>query len=193
MRAGGERRGIAENDRIAVRRGVSDLARADRAAAAGIAVFDHDALAERGAHLVGDRPRHDVVGAARRQRNDEDDRPVRIVVGRHQAGRAKAAIAATCRKDAHKLCQNRLPFHAVLHFLVAAAPGAGRYRPTLAGGLARCHVGLELQNAPPVSRASTMPHRQSRSDAPREPVAPEFHGDRDGGPTRTPAAANPPG
>ena len=37
-----------------------------------------DGLAERGAHLVGDRARQDVVGAARRQWNDQRDRPVRI-------------------------------------------------------------------------------------------------------------------
>ena len=99
---------------------MSDLARADRAATAGIAILDHDALAERRAHLVGDRPGHDVVGAARRQRNDENDRPGRIIVGGHEAGRAKDSHCHRA-EYARKLCQDRLPFGAALYFLVATA------------------------------------------------------------------------
>ena len=90
VRAGGQRRGIAEDNGIAVRSGMGDLARADRAAAAGIAALDHDLLAECGAHLVGDRARHDVVGAARRQRNDQRDRPVRIIVRRDRPRRSES-------------------------------------------------------------------------------------------------------
>ena len=46
-----------------------DFPGADRAAAAGVTIFDHDALPKRGAHLVRDRPGHNIVGATGRQRN----------------------------------------------------------------------------------------------------------------------------
>ena len=77
---------------------MGDLAGADGTAAAGIAVLDHDLLAERGAHLVGDRACQDVIGAARRQRNDKYDRPVRIVVGK--TGRNKTWGNKTWAKTA---------------------------------------------------------------------------------------------
>ena len=77
-RRGREVGGVAEQQRVAIGLGTGDRARADRAAAACGAVLDHDLLAERGAHLVGDGARHDVVGAAGRQRDDERDRPRRI-------------------------------------------------------------------------------------------------------------------
>ena len=80
IRPGCQCRGVAEDNRVSVRRSVGDLAGANRAAAAGIAVLNHDPLAERRAHLVRDRPRHDVVGAAGRQRDDQNDRPVRVIV-----------------------------------------------------------------------------------------------------------------
>ncbi len=49
-----ERPGTADHQRVAVRRAPGDLAGRDRAAGAG-AVLDHDLLAERPAHLVGNR------------------------------------------------------------------------------------------------------------------------------------------
>ena len=52
----------------------------DDATAAHGAVLDHNLLAERRAHFVGDRAGHDVVGPARRQWDDERDRPIGIVV-----------------------------------------------------------------------------------------------------------------
>ena len=92
---GGERRGVAEDDGVAVGRRVRDLPGADHAGAAGVAVLDDDLLAEFRAHLVGHRARHDVVGAAGRQRNDQHDRLAGIVVGRGRQNRASAAAATS--------------------------------------------------------------------------------------------------
>ena len=79
------RAGAAEAERVAVGRGLRDLARRDRAAGAAL-VLDHDLLAERLAHLLGDDARHHVVAAAGGVRNDQGDRPRRIVL-RRRAGR----------------------------------------------------------------------------------------------------------
>ena len=127
VRAGRQGRGIAEDDGVAVGRSVSDLARADCAAAAGIAAFDDDLLAERDTHLVGHRTRHDVVGPAWRQRNDQRDRPVRIVVRRHRAGQPERDDRHQNRNGRRQPRQNTLPAQRVLHFFVAAPAGAGRY------------------------------------------------------------------
>ena len=90
----GERRRIAQQEGVAVgRAALRDLAGADGAAAARGAVFDHHLLAERGAELVGDGARHDVVGAARRQRNDQRDRPARIGLRRRRLAAARARQA----------------------------------------------------------------------------------------------------
>ena len=126
VRAGRQGRGIAQDDRVAVRRCVGDLAGADGAAAAGIATFDDDLLAERDTHLIGDRARHDVVGAARRQRNDQRDRPVRIVVRRDRAGHSERGDRRQNRNGRRQPRQNTLPAQIVLHFFVAAPAGAGR-------------------------------------------------------------------
>jgi hypothetical protein len=45
------------------------------------AVVDHDLLAERLAHLVGDHAPQRIVTAARRERDDEGDRPGRVGLG----------------------------------------------------------------------------------------------------------------
>ena len=79
------RAGAAEAERVAVGRGLRDLARRDRAARAAL-VLDHDLLAERPAHLLGDDARHHVVAAAGGVGNDQGDRPRRIVL-RRRAGR----------------------------------------------------------------------------------------------------------
>ncbi len=77
-RAGRERGRVAQQQRVAIGRAARGLAGADRAAAARGAVLDHDLLAQRCAHLVGDSARHDVVGAARRQRDHQCDGTARI-------------------------------------------------------------------------------------------------------------------
>ena len=80
VRAGRQRRGVAEQQRVAVGRALGDGAGGDRAAAAAGAVLHHHLLAERGAELVGDGARHDVDGAAGRQRDHQRDRPVGVVL-----------------------------------------------------------------------------------------------------------------
>ena len=54
---------VPPSQRVAVGRGARDLAGRDRAAGAA-AVLDHDLLAERRAHGIGDDARHHVVAAA---------------------------------------------------------------------------------------------------------------------------------
>ena len=104
------RGGVGQQDGVAVGRAFKDRAGCDRAAAAQRPVLHHDLLAERRAHAVGDRARHDVVGAARRQRNHQRDRPVGIVALRcgrrdkrglrgHSDGNGECA---TCDVDRHR-------------------------------------------------------------------------------------------
>jgi hypothetical protein len=90
-----ERAGAAETERIAVGRGFRDLARRDRAAGAAL-VLDHDLLAERAAHLLGDDARHQVIAAAGRVGNHQRDRPRRIVLAR---GRHRGEQRNTRRKQ----------------------------------------------------------------------------------------------
>ena len=73
--------GVTEKDRVTVGRGACDFARSHCAAAAGVAIFNDDPLPERLAHFIGDRTGHDIGGAAGRQRDDENNGAVRIVVG----------------------------------------------------------------------------------------------------------------
>ena len=65
--------------RIAVGCGSRDARAADRATGAAD-VLDDDGLAQDLRHLVGDDARHDVAGAAGRERHDHRDRPGGIVL-----------------------------------------------------------------------------------------------------------------
>ena len=83
-----QRAGIAQKDGVTVGRTLGDRAAADRAAGAA-AVVDHDRLAKRLAHLVGDDARDDGGAAAGRERHHQGDGTVGIILrgGRHaQAG-----------------------------------------------------------------------------------------------------------
>jgi len=81
VRTGRQCRSVTENDRVAVGHRACDFARSHRAAAAGIAIFDNDPLPERVAHFVSDGAGHNVVGAAGRQRDNENNGAARIGVG----------------------------------------------------------------------------------------------------------------
>jgi hypothetical protein len=85
----GERAGTAEPERVAVGRRLGDLARADRAAGAAM-VLDHDLLAERLAHELGDAARQHVVAAAGRVRNDQRYWMVGIVCAYTASGQITA-------------------------------------------------------------------------------------------------------
>ena len=65
--------GIADRDGVAVGLGAGGARQRGRAAGAGD-VLDHDGLAERDAHLLGDRARDHVRRAAGRERHDHGDR-----------------------------------------------------------------------------------------------------------------------
>jgi hypothetical protein len=71
-RIDGERSGATEAERIAVGRRARHLPGRDRAAGAA-AVLDHDLLAERRSHGIGDDARHGVVAAACGVGDDESD------------------------------------------------------------------------------------------------------------------------
>ena len=101
-----QRPGAAEHQRVAVRRGLGDRARRDRAARAA-AVLDHDLLAEHRAHLVGGDTRHDVVAAAGRVGHHQRDRPVGVVAlrrgrrcGRHGPSKSQQGQAPSARRHA---------------------------------------------------------------------------------------------
>src|SRR3954468_20694489 len=70
--------GVAKTDGVTVGIGFRQRAAADGAAGAG-AVVDHDLLAERLAELVADRADDDGGAAARREWNDQRDRPLGIL------------------------------------------------------------------------------------------------------------------
>ena len=71
-RRDGVRRGMHQH-RVAVRLGLGDHRRAERAARAG-AILHHDALPELRRHLLKNDARHDIDGAAWPERNDGADR-----------------------------------------------------------------------------------------------------------------------
>ena len=66
-------RGDRVEERVAVRRRLLHLARADHGGAAGLVLDDHRD-AERGSHLLRDGARLDVGLAARRKRHDDAHR-----------------------------------------------------------------------------------------------------------------------
>ena len=65
--------GRAQHQRVAVGRRLGRRFHRDRAGRAGLVVDDH-VLAERGAELLGQRPRHQIGAAARGERHDHADR-----------------------------------------------------------------------------------------------------------------------
>jgi hypothetical protein len=74
---GGEGRGVAEQDGVAVGCGMGDSLGADDGRRPG-AVLDDDGLAECLAHGAADDAREIVGAAARRIRHHDPDRPVRV-------------------------------------------------------------------------------------------------------------------
>src|SRR5262249_6550393 len=80
------RAGMAEEQRIAVRRGTGDRPRTDKAGAAGTVVHDH-LLAERAGELFGHHPGHGVDAATWRIWHHQADRPRRPRLSlRHERG-----------------------------------------------------------------------------------------------------------
>ena len=78
---------LRHGQRVAVRRGIGDIASAERAAGAGPVLDDHR-LAEIGLQLGANETGHNVAGAAGGEINDQMDRPARIIVGRGRQRRA---------------------------------------------------------------------------------------------------------
>ena len=83
-----------EEQRVAVGLRLRDILRRDRAAGARL-VFDRDRHAQQPLHFVGDQPRGDIGGAARRESDDQPDRTGRIILGACRAGEQRPARQAT--------------------------------------------------------------------------------------------------
>jgi hypothetical protein len=75
--------GVVRQQRVAVRLGAGSDLRADLAGGAGLGL-DHHRLLQQRLHGGRERPRHDVVGAARRKRIDDGDRVRWVGVLRHR-------------------------------------------------------------------------------------------------------------
>ena len=71
---------MADHQGVAVGRRLGDGARPDGTAGPG-AVLDHELLAERLAHMLGDEPRQNIVAAAGGERHHHGDRPGGIDLG----------------------------------------------------------------------------------------------------------------
>ena len=87
-------------------------------AAAGVTIFNDDSLAERVAHPVSNGAGHDIVGAAGRQRDDENNEAAGIIVG----GLARRG-EQSCRQNPS---QRRYACQALLHFFLAEPAAASR-------------------------------------------------------------------
>ena len=97
-----DRAGVAEQQRVAVGRGLGDRAGADGAAGAG-PVVDDELLAARSDSFGGDHARHGVDAAARRIRHDQRDGPRRVVGGaRHCTAVASRSQAPLSRRRANR-------------------------------------------------------------------------------------------
>ena len=81
QRMGGERPGLRREQRVAVGLGGGDIGGAERAAGAGSVLDDHR-LAPALLQLVGDDARREIGPAARRRRDDDAHRVVRVAGGR---------------------------------------------------------------------------------------------------------------
>ncbi|MNT08568.1 hypothetical protein D3C72_1433150 [compost metagenome] len=75
-----QRRGVGEQDGVAVRRAARDGLHRDHARAAGL-VVDDDGLPETLAHVLGQCARHGVGGAAGRARDNNGDGTRRVALG----------------------------------------------------------------------------------------------------------------
>jgi hypothetical protein len=69
----GLQRQMMDQDGMAIRRGAGN-ARCTRCAPGACHVFDHDLLAERAGHVLGEKPRDDVAGPACCKGNNQRDR-----------------------------------------------------------------------------------------------------------------------
>ena len=142
-----ERAGAAEAERVAVGRALRDLARRDRAAGAAL-VLDHDLLAERAAHLLGDDARHHVVAAAGRIGNDQRDRPRRIVLRRCGArknartpSRARAArLVMRCPPSRRSREHSALPKNETAGLILRAGGSWKMYATPLRGRAATSSI-----------------------------------------------------
>ena len=107
-----------ENDRVTVGRGACDFAPSHGAAAAGVAIFDNDPLPERVVHFVSDGAGHNIVGAAGRQRDDENNGAARII-----GGFARRADEESGRHSASQRAMRAKPFATFPPALFLAEPG----------------------------------------------------------------------
>jgi hypothetical protein len=109
-------RGIAEQDRVAIRLGRGDILHADGPGRTRL-VFDEEAVAIRQlAHLLGDDPRHEVGRSASRVRNHHPDVARRVglgVCGSGQPGDAEGCDGCPERgvqeRATGKACHGFLP------------------------------------------------------------------------------------
>ena len=112
--------GIADGDGVAVGLGTRRAGQRGRAAGARD-ILDHDRLPERLCHLLGNRARDDVGGAAGRERHDHGDGAFREVLG---------VGSGSERKHGSGGCQARHEgFHAA--FSRCATRPANRPRPSV--------------------------------------------------------------
>ena len=95
---------LADVDRVAIRRGARDTTDRDRAAGAAD-ILDDDALSERRAHALGQNARGDIGRAAGRERNDQGDLLVRIVL------RLRAGDAGHGNDSGNERCRDNQLFH----------------------------------------------------------------------------------
>jgi hypothetical protein len=77
------RRGVTEQNGIAIGRGLCDRARADGASCTST-ILDDDRLTKGGGHFVSDVARHHRGAATGRKRDDQRNRPGRIVISTGQ-------------------------------------------------------------------------------------------------------------
>jgi hypothetical protein len=100
-RIDGDRTGMREHQRIAVRCGAGDRARAHESAAAA-AIVDHHLFAEGGRELVGDDARHRVDAAAGWVGNHQGDWPRRVVLGPHRLSAADHRCGHESKRSASR-------------------------------------------------------------------------------------------
>ena len=129
-RVGAERRGAAEQQRIAVRRPVPDPFAADRSARPGPVLDDDPGIRPQlRRQSLGQDPRRDIGGAAGQEGHDQADRPVRIAGGGSRGLRRRG------------------PGH-------GGRQGQGCGRRAAAGGVARSFPGLSSWRSPLMPRMS---------------------------------------
>ncbi len=141
----GERRGVAEQQRVAVGVGCCHRLGADGAAAAA-AVVDDDRLPERRRHAVGDEPRQHVGRPAGAGRHDHLDDLGRIGL---------RVCAPPAWSAAHKPSKQTR--------VICGIPGTFRFRkPDIRAAFKRRHPRWPSRNFPGQSRAAGGASRRSR-------------------------------